>query len=229
MTLPYGSTRTSCREYIEDYLYEVEGADAIFPGYHAKYRASHYLTPIVWRAMEETLTSAMEAMGWLQGAARVLGRENRFPSWTSPSGFRAVQRTCEYDVEVIKTVLLGCLAVKSQGRTEYSIGTPTDRVNKMRQANSIAPNFVHSCDAAHMVLTTNVFGSRFMWLVHDSYGAHPSHVPDLARAIRSAFIGMYQTCPLESFANDNGLLTDHIPQQGELVLADVMAARYFFG
>lgn len=233
MTLPYGSTRTSCREYIEDFLYEAETAADIFPTYRDKYLASVYLTPIVWEAMRKTLVAAMEAMAWLQDKARELGHNDTFPSWTTPSGFRAVQRTCEYDVEVIKTVLLGSLAVgRSTSRTEVAIGIPTCRVNKRRQANSIAPNFVHSCDAAHMVLTTLEFcvdGPKFLWLVHDSYGTHACHADYLHKAIRSQFYHMYSHDVLSKFAKDTGLTTDGMPAQGTLELASVLDAGYFFG
>lgn len=233
MTLPYGSTRTSCREYIEDFLYEVEEAAAVFPTYRDKYLASVYLTPIVWEAMGKTLIAAMEAMGWLQDRARELGHKDTFPSWTTPSGFRAVQRTCEYDVTIIDTVLLGSLRVgRARERTKVAIGTPSVRVNKRRQANSIAPNFVHSCDAAHMVLTTLEFcvdGPRFLWLVHDSYGTHACHAEWLHKSIRSTFHNIYTHDVLAKFAADNGLSTDNMPEQGTLELAAVLDAGYFFG
>lgn len=233
MTLPYGSTRNSCREYIEDFLHETDAASEQFPTYVDKYRASVYLTPIVWKAMGETLTAAMEAMSWLQDRARELGHKELFPSWTTPSGFRAVQRTCEYDVIEIETVLLGSLRVNSKwNKTKVAIGTPSCRVNKRRQANSIAPNFVHSCDAAHMVLTTLEFcvdRPMFMWLVHDSYGTHACHAAALHKAIRSTFYNIYSKDVLGSFATDNNLSLEGMPDKGTLELASVLDARYFFG
>lgn len=212
MTLVYGATSSSRREYIQDYLDEVGGeADASF------------MTKVMTTVIENTLVAASTGMDWLRKQAQELGKRDEFPTWTTPSGFLVCQRTVETKTQLIQTRALGDV------RAKVSLQVATGKVNKREQANSIAPNFVHSLDAAHMVLTSLAFGDEFMWLIHDSFGCHPADAAKLNRSIRETFVNMYETCPLCSFAEQNSLSINKLPQQGSLELNDVLGSSYFFG
>src|SRR5690606_15678289 len=73
MTLPYGSTQQSCREYI--YKYMVEEAPDSFPK-ELRFRLATYLTPIMWEAIGQVVVAARHAMSWIQQAVGLLAKEN---------------------------------------------------------------------------------------------------------------------------------------------------------
>ena len=58
-------------------------------------------------------------------------------------------------------------------------------------ASGIAPNYVHSNDAAHLALTASAFKGSF-GAVHDSFATHANDIPDLNTAIREKFSEMYE-------------------------------------
>lgn len=69
----------------------------------------------------------------------------------------------------------------------------SDRVDKVQQRRAFPPNFIHSLDATHMMLTClkcDEVGLSFA-AVHDSFWTHPCDVDTMNRIIRDAFIRMH--------------------------------------
>ena len=123
------------------------------------------------------------------------------------------------------------------GRTQILLGTPTDKIDVLRQRNGIAPNFIHSCDAAHLtatILKAKQAGINSIAAIHDDYGVHACDTQAFALMIREAFVEQY---------SDNVLLRLHTelsqkypdielplpPEYGELDISDVLHSKYFFG
>ncbi len=226
MTLPYGSTQQSCREYLlQSYI---ESKKEIFDKTEI-IEAINYLTKIVWESIGEVVIAAREAMGWLQKISSILAKKNLPLTFTSPSGFVIHQDIKEIKVHTVKTVLMG--------RTQILLGTPTDKIDTLKQRNGIAPNFVHSCDAAHLaatVLKARDAGITHIAAIHDDYGVHACDTQAFAGMIREAFVEQY---------SDNVLLRLHTelsqkypdielplpPEYGELDISDVLHSKYFFG
>ena len=105
--------------------------------------------------------------------------------WTTPLGLPVVQPYRDYRTKVIKTHL-----------QDIHINTPTtsDPVNKRKQLQGFPPNFIHSLDASHMMLSALkcdeiglTFGS-----VHDSFWTHAADVPTLNKVLRDAFVSMHK-------------------------------------
>lgn len=68
-----------------------------------------------------------------------------------------------------------------------------DAVNKRKQLQAFPPNFVHSLDATHMLLSAlkaNEAGLTFT-AVHDSFWTHAADVNTLSELLREAFIRMH--------------------------------------
>lgn len=68
-----------------------------------------------------------------------------------------------------------------------------DSVNKRKQLQAFPPNFIHSLDATHMILTAlraNELGLSFS-AVHDSFWTHAADVTALNETLRDAFIRMH--------------------------------------
>ncbi len=102
----------------------------------------------------------------------------------------------------------------------------------------MAANFVHACDAAHLMLTVNAAvaeGITSIATVHDSFGCLPAHAERFRQIIREQFVRMYEENDvlaqvLEEARKD---LKDPkgppaLPKQGSLKIEKVMDAEYAF-
>jgi DNA-directed RNA polymerase len=225
MTLPYGSTLQSCRESIEDYIYEhIEtspwaGRDI--------FAASKMLSGIMWKSIGDTVVAAREAMHWLQQCSKVLSKENLPIIWHSPLGFRVYQGTVKWHSTVVNTQLCG--------RVQLFIAAATDQIDKYKQSNGVAPNFVHSMDACHLMSTVLLGSDIESWaMIHDSYGTHACDIDRLHVVLREAFVNMYQEHDvLQNFLNEQEAVCSSTfperPADGTLDLSGVMQSEYFFG
>ena len=121
--------------------------------------------------------------------------------------------------------------------------------NTMKQRNGFPPNFVHSLDSTHMMLT-----SLYLWSqgctfasVHDCYWTHASDVEIMNQVCREQFVNLHQRPILkdlsEHFQNvylDDSLpisditmskakqLFSDVPAKGKLDLEVVKDSIYFF-
>jgi DNA-directed RNA polymerase len=113
-------------------------------------------------------------------------------------------------------------------------------LDRRKQSQGIAPNFVHSCDAAHMMLTVvraKQAGIDNFAMIHDSFGTTAGDVEQLYHVVREAFVEMYSEIDvIESFrdemvqqlSDENILKMDVLPKRGTLDLNKVCESRYCF-
>ncbi|KAG8954804.1 DNA-directed RNA polymerase [Tulasnella sp. 419] len=66
-------------------------------------------------------------------------------------------------------------------------------VNPLKQASAFPPNFIHSLDATHMMLTALEMSNRNLSFasVHDSYWTHPCGVDEMSTIIRDTFVALH--------------------------------------
>lgn len=220
MTLPYGSTRFACADFIvQDYLKQGKAPEFSFAQYNP---AAQYLSHFVWTAIGRVVVKAKEAMDWLQDcASRIIKAGAAEIKWVTPSGFPVIQRYNQLKSTRIRTSLCGNAFLR--------IGTEQDEADKRKHRNGIAPNFVHSLDASHLHLTTVAATDLGMSLamIHDDYGCHAADCDALSNIIRQEFVTMYETQePLEDFAAKYAMPAT--PSKGNLNLSDVLQSTYFF-
>jgi DNA-directed RNA polymerase len=223
MTLPYGSTRQSCTKYIFEYIMETDREH--FPG---NFKAACWLTPHLWKSIGEVVVAARDAMGWLQKCAGVLSKQNEPIYWTAADGFPVYQGTRVINSTKIDTQL--------GGRFQLRIGTFTDEIDKNRQRNAVAPNFVHSQDAAHMravVRQCKAEGILPLAFIHDDFGTHAADTERLHAIIRETFVELYTSHdPLRALAaqyEDTEFELPELPAYGTLDIESVKQSSYFFG
>lgn len=220
MTLPYGCTFMTCRASIYEYAHDNKGDLEISDVNLYKYTA--WLAPKVWASIQEVVIAATSAMGWIVRNTSNFVREHRENiKWVTPIDFPVYQHYMRMNTLEVQTQLLG--------RTKISAVQPTINVNLNKQKNGIAPNFVHSLDSTHMVMTINAtdFGSYAM--IHDDFGTHAGNTEELWVAIREQFVKLYsENDPLQSWATQVGIDTD-LPERGTLDITNVRDSTYFFG
>lgn len=224
MTLPYGSTRFSCADFIfSEYMAKHKAPEFDKVEYR---KAARWLSVPVWDAIGNVVVKAREAMAWLQDASDELiaaGLEEIH--WRSPSGFMVRQRYGKVEYIKVETRLSQTVRIRPTIRLERE--EPCAR----RHRNGIAPNFIHSCDAAHMQLlicAADDNGLGHLAFIHDDYGTTPDGTETLHRLIRETFVAMYeQGCPLQRFRDTYGV-TAPLPEPGNLDIRVVLQSVYFF-
>lgn len=225
MTLVYGVTSYGMGDQLHEVVKEL-GIDC--DGHELK--AATWLAKKVYDGIGSVAFSAQAGMTWLQECAKLLAETNRPIAWTAPSGFKVFQGYWETRTKRIETIFGGT-------RIQLGLRADTGTISKRSQANGIAPNFVHSLDAAHCVKTINKCAERGLTgfcMVHDSYGTHASQVETLNASLREAFVEMYSEngCLLSKFKNElegeYGVTLPPPPSPGSLDITEVLQSRYFF-
>ncbi len=224
MTLPYGSTRFSCADFIfTEYVSKHKAPEFDKTEYR---QAARWLSVPVWDAIGEVVVKAREAMAWLQDASdQLIGQGVEEIHWRSPSGFMVRQRYGKHEYIKVETRLSPSVRIRPTLRLEKEEPCPR------RHRNGIAPNFIHSCDAAHMhllICAAEDSGLGHLAFIHDDYGTTPDGTETLHKLIRRTFVDMYEGCqPLTEFASQWGIL-EPLPEPGDLDLRVVLESRYFF-
>lgn len=236
MTLPYGATRQGFADQIvEDTIRPLERAGASPFGTQGPL-AAQYLSHIVWASTGKVVVAARLAMDWLQQVAKVASEANQPIEWTTPTGFKVKQ---DYRDDKVREIEL--LAFGQRLRLSVAEGSG-DKINKRRMAMAIAPNFVHSMDAGHMLRTVEFLMERgrtdmHLAMVHDSYATHAADAEVLSFALREAFVEMYQEkCWLTAFREEVAAQLPpefaeklpEVPAQGDLEITEVLNSLYFF-
>jgi len=227
MTLPYGSTQQSCRDYI--YAYLMEDAPDDFPK-ELRFKLSMHLTGILWASIAQVVVAAREAMDWIQTVASVVAKANKPLIWWTPIGFPVYQARKTFDLIRIETQLCG--------RFQATVADDKNGVMSVSHMKlGSAPNFVHSMDACHLMLTCNKCldaGIQDFAFVHDDYGTHAANVTALHKHLRDAFVELYgNSDPLidfKIFNEDNAKVKlPDPPSKRGLILDQVLDSKYFFG
>ena len=207
MTLPYGSTLYTAKEYVYEYYKQAcseQGQIGPWKTGSEQHKACCWLGNHVWKAIGEVLTVAPVAMGILQKAARLMAKQGLPLNWTTPSGFQVQQASISYTSRRLRLALCGDVVYTTGAKAEQdmnwpkefriSLREPTDVLDEKRQASGVAPNFVHSLDASAMMLTVCKMldeGYQSFALIHDSFAVHACDSARLASALREAFVEMY--------------------------------------
>ncbi|KAF4743758.1 hypothetical protein FOZ63_026469 [Perkinsus olseni] len=110
-------------------------------------------------------------------------------------------------------------------------------VSKTKQRMGFPPNFVHSLDGTHMLLTAEEctkHGLAFA-AVHDSYWTHACDVDEMNVVIRDMFVKLHSEPILDNLYRDlsimlgvNSFLLPELPGRGNLQLDRVKESAFFF-
>jgi DNA-directed RNA polymerase len=234
MVLPYGGTLFSCRKYVHERMDERMHKGVACPWPEEKaFAASSFMARLIWDAIGEVVVAARVAMDWLQKAAKIAAADGLPVEWTTPVGFPVIQSYPSVDSRRVKTQL-------GDSMVRLTVQEDTDKLDKRRQTNGVSPNFVHSMDASHLVLsvlyaTDN--GITDFAMIHDSYGTLAADAELLGHCLRHAFVDMYRdndvlaqfrqalrkTVPEEKLQD-----LPPLPPKGTLDLEQVKDSHFFF-
>lgn len=228
MTSVYGVTfigaKNQIREKIEEKLEERgDDIDELEKEIHG---ACNYLARVTIDVMGDLFVGARSTMGWLAQCARLIAAEGQPVSWITPVGIPAVQPYRQKKGYTVTTLLQRVLL------TNRSDDLP---VHRSRQVTAFPPNYVHSLDSSHMILTALEMERRGLAFsaVHDSFWTHACDVDEMNGVLRDAFVELHGRPLLDELKTTwelryPGLTFPDVPEKGDLDLGEVRDATYFF-
>ena len=237
MTLCYSATKFGMWKQIQSALAGLDKHEDYLGPNVDRYLASKEMANVVWRALGEIVVAARTAMDWLQKVSNIVSDAGLPLRWTTPMGLPIIQAYQHQQFEWIKVQAGGKemqLALRKEG-SEKSL-------DKRKQAASVAPNFVHSLDAAHLMATVNMageYGITDFAMIHDSFGTHAANITLLNAVLREAFVEQYTPDRLAAFRDEVAAQLKAaapervgdippLPPKGTLDLEAVRNSEFFF-
>ncbi|KAI5585605.1 hypothetical protein BDE02_06G156700 [Populus trichocarpa] len=220
MTSVYGVTYVGAREQIKRRLEE----KGHITDDRVLFSAACYAAKVTLTALGELFQAARDIMGWLGDCAKVIASEDQPVRWTTPLGLPVVQPYYKTQRHLIRTSLQ-VLALQREGSS----------VQVRKQRTAFPPNFVHSLDGSHMMMTAVACRDadlRFAG-VHDSFWTHARDADLMNRILREKFVELYNMPILENLLEDfqtsyPTLKFPSLPERGNFDLQEVLRSPYFF-
>lgn len=240
MTVVYGVTRYGGRLQIEKRLKEIDE----FPKEYV-WEASHYLVRLVFSGLKEMFSGTREIQDWLTESARLISKSGQPVEWVTPLGLPIIQPYHRKRIQVVKGTM--------QDLNIQISADAKERPDTVKQKNAFPPNFIHSLDSTHMMLTSlhcHSAGLTFV-SVHDCYWTHALTVDTMNKICREQFVALHSQPILQDLssfllqkyyaallAEGNNkkyqeyrrlmLLLAKVPQTGDFDLGQVKDSTYFF-
>ena len=232
MTLSYGSTLFSCREYTADWFYDQLKAGRENPFGTETYRPCYYLAGKIWESIGSVVGSALDFMSWLRSVAEMCIEYEVIPRWWTPQGFPVKMEYAKQSKYAVKTLVNGRIL-------NHRINVPKSGANRRKTVNAIVANFVHSLDGIGGILGRSVnysydLGVKDIFAIHDEVNIHASNVDTFSRAVRRATVDIFSEDQLTLFANSINVLlpagveVPPLPPRGSLDVTKVLDSRYYW-
>lgn len=188
MTICYGVTMYGAKLQIQKQLKDkMSNKDAK--------EAASYLAKITFKSIGELFNNSRKIQKWLEKSAGLLSGECKQPvMWLTPLGFPVFQpyfrRAASKKSKPLRIV---------NGKEFYpNVEVPV----KAKQSQAFPPNFVHSLDSTHMMMTALNCQHRGITYasVHDCYWTHPDTVAEMNQICREQFVHLYNQTILEDLS-----------------------------
>lgn len=221
MPAVYGMTAVGARQAMYAHLDEADITG------ETRYKIAMYLgKKILGDALREVCTSTVQTMDWLKGMATQIARANRPVQWTTPLGFPVIQTYRKTNKVRFETMMQKVTLQMQDASLPVRVG---------RQVDGFAPNFVHSIDASHLLLTAIACVRKGLDLlcVHDSYWSHAQQGDKLGEEVRRTFVRLHRHPILAELHQElqrthPDLKLDKPPAMGTHDIEETLDAFYLF-
>nr|XP_054768973.1 DNA-directed RNA polymerase, mitochondrial-like isoform X1 [Lytechinus pictus] len=242
MTVVYGVTSYGGRRQILKQLREEDDLTM-----DQKWFAAGYITLKVFQSLRKMFTKTREIQDWLTESAWLISKAGETVEWVTPLGLPIIQ---PYHKKSLKLISHGGRNVYHEDRNSQN-----ERPDTMKQKNAFPPNFIHSLDSTHMMLTS-LYSQRAgitFASVHDCYWTHANSVNQMNKICRNQFVKLHKEPVLDNLAEfmvekygqlemqdtsklkrgsrNMKIIEDYVknvPQKGEFDLDNVLKSTYFF-
>jgi DNA-directed RNA polymerase len=210
-------------------------ADCYKEGYTDKYGITMIdcigLAQCIIKAIDRVCPGPLATMAFLQEAAvhqvnyrKEIDDRNVHLQWWTPSNFLVIYQRNRQEAIKHRGRITG-KQIKHVGRVDTHIADIGAYIS------GISPNFIHSQDAAHLMLVASEWEGSF-GAVHDSFSTHACDITKLNTLVRDYFVRLYDN---ENYYNEikEALLTEPDSFEteaslGSLKINDVYNSKYFF-
>jgi DNA-directed RNA polymerase len=238
MTFGYGSKKFGFRSQIIEFLMGLDNwqeVKTLFTdpeGKHVVGDAASLMSELIWNSLGEIVVAAADAMAWMQNAVRKVVVTGKPVKWTVPgTAFPVEQAYFVSTSKCVETILAGRVI-------QPRIYADTNEIELHKQVNSVAPNVVHSLDAAALMLTVQraaAEGVEAFGMIHDSYATVAGDCAVLAQATRQSFVKLYTANNVIGSLHAQFMEQMEKPMDcpappllGDLDVSTVLASDYFF-
>jgi DNA-directed RNA polymerase len=190
------------------------------------WEAAGYLARTTLESIGTLFQRADRIKSWLTNSARAVATQEQPMCWITPLGLPTVQPYRRTQAMIVKTSLQGLSVADADEQLPVSV---------QKQGSAFPPNYVHSLDSSHMLMTAIDCSRRGLVFaaVHDSYWTLPRDVDVINASLRDQFVRLYSLPLLEQLRDSlrlrfPGLDIPELPGYGELDLELVRDSPYFF-
>ncbi|CAL7943645.1 unnamed protein product [Xylocopa violacea] len=224
MTTVYGVTKYGAIHQIAKQLKDT----AKFPEEFV-WPASLYLTESTFHSLRSMFKSAREIQDWFTECANIISSTcYESVEWITPLGLPIVQPY-----------------IKQQKNIKNYING-NEKPDTKKQRNAFAPNFIHSLDSTHMMLTSLYCNQENVTFVsvHDCFWTHPCSTNIMNKICREQFVALHSQSILEDLAkffverylpvcaklptNEIYRSLTNVPLKGTFDITNVLSSTYFF-
>ncbi len=223
MTESYGSTtmgkKNAILELLEGsgYIKDVDEAhrDSIALG----------ITKLLEKSLSKVSKSPQIYKKWMKNYAKEIAKKESI-YWLTPLGLEVKQveyKSVDYKVNL------------SQGR-DIKFSVFTNEIDRREHEKGFAPNFIHSLDASHLMISINALqkkGISDIVTVHDSFATHANDVSTMSKILRESFVMLHKSDILNDLAeyieNEFDIEKKDVPYVNSSFTFDaVLQSEYFF-
>jgi len=182
MTTVYGVTHYGARLQIARQL-QARG----FPDKEL-WQAALYLSSKTLESIGQMFNKSRQIQDWLNDCAFIISSKCKQPvSWETPLGFPVTQPY------FLKRQTSSNRLTSSLGAGLPSYNDPSSKLNAPKQKTAFPPNYIHSLDSSHMMLTSLFCQRRGITFVsvHDCYWTHPDTVDSMNNICREQFVALH--------------------------------------
>ena len=227
MTKAYGCTVSSVRDIVGKAVREAITESGLnLCSIEAK-EVTNLLTALLWEAINNRMQGPVKVMEWFHASAKKILKVSKTIDWTTPTGAPVRQRYMRQDTHRVTTSVYGVQSV--------TIAEEAEKANGYKHSGGIAPNVVHSYDAAALqraTVTAKKLGIISLVCIHDSFAAHCTKITELHAAVRYSYHSIFSEDQLTTLKNQwenqyNVLLSD-VPVIGDIDIDALLESDYFF-
>lgn len=224
MTESYGSgTQGKAKKLLEDI--EANGILSKLKE-EERYLVALAITQLLEKALTQVSDSPQKYKKWMKNYAKEVASQSAI-KWKTPLGLEVEQ--VEFQSKKVK------ISIGGGRKVEFKVYT--DEIDKKGHQNGFSPNYIHSLDATHLIMTINRLKEENIEdivTVHDSFATHANDVDRLSKSLKEAFVALHKQEILPTltdfFEATFGIKQKKIPYVDKegFELEEIMNSAYFF-
>jgi DNA-directed RNA polymerase len=209
MVKPYGGSHLNAYDAVREYLDKADphrlqwGGDV--PSDQEENALVGWLASQLHKALGERTLAATNVMRFLRASMKLLCEEDQGDGalppidrldWRTPSGFPW------HNLYFARRSRRTSVIFEGEKRETNYAETDTRTILTKRCLTGVAPNYVHSLDAACLMIAVNKMkaeGIDDIITVHDCFAGRAPDMPIIARCVREAFVEVHEADPLGAF------------------------------